>query len=131
MAHDPQGLTRISAGQAARAFASCVGLDPQGRATPDSAASAGESFALDTPSGRLIYTLSMDAGGCWIHGAAGTGSGLTAAGLACIEAQARAAGCTRVAFQTVRRGLVRQAQRLGYRIACPIGRGHILEKSIQ
>lgn len=117
--------------QAAQAFAACAGLDPEGKATPDSAARAGESFKVSTDTGEAIYTITARPGGrCWIHGAAGTGTGMTAAGLACIERQALAAGCVSVAFQTVRHGLVRRARALGYRITAQVGRGFIIEKRI-
>ncbi|MEH0165576.1 hypothetical protein [Roseateles microcysteis] len=124
-------LTRASVEQAAEAFKACAGLDPQGRATPMSAALAGESFKVETDSGACIYTLSARAAGrCWIHAAAGTGQGMTEAGLSVIEAQARAVGCASVAFQTMRRGLVHKALALGYSIAGSVGRGFILEKQI-
>jgi hypothetical protein len=124
-------LTHTTADQAAQAFAACIGLDPEGIATPHSVAGAGQSFTLTTPTGKVTYTLSIKAGGCcWIHGAAGTGQGMTESGLDVVEAQAAAAGCVRVGFQTMRRGLIQRASRKGYRITGQVGRGYIIEKSI-
>lgn len=132
MAPDPQTLRlrRASHAEAARAFAACQGLDPQGTATPESAASAGECFQLEADTGTLVYSVSAKAGRCWIHGAAGQGEGMTEAGLAVIEAQAEAAGCYCVEFQTMRRGLVKKARARGYHITRAVGRGFILGKTL-
>ncbi len=121
---------RITAPEAARAFAACAGLDPQGQATPESVAHAGQCFTLAAPRGLLSYCVSFTAGVCWVHGAAGEGAGLTECGLAVIESQARAQGCGVVGFQTMRRGLVRRAKRCGYAVTREIGQGFILEKGI-
>lgn len=122
---------RITPEQASLAFAACAGLDPEGHETPERAALAGPCFELATDTGTLAYTLSAERGIVWIHAAAGRGQGMTAAGLAVIEQQARAAQCQRVGFQTVRRGLVRRARALGYEITREIGAGYVLEKAIQ
>lgn len=123
-------LIPASRDQAAAAFRACIGLDPEGRATPESAAAAGESFRLATEAGAVVYTLQMGQGACWIVAAAGTGTGMTESGLEAVEGQARAAGCRVVGFQTIRPGLVRKAQRVGYSVAGQVGRGVILKKSI-
>ncbi|HEY0955915.1 MAG TPA: hypothetical protein VGE36_14220 [Roseateles sp.] len=123
-------LTAITASAAALAYAACVGLDPEGRATPDSAARAGESFSLETGTGRLACTLIFEGGCCWISAAAGTGTGMALAGLRAIEGAAIAKGCKRVGFQTIRRGLVRRAKSIGYGITRSVGRGVILEKQL-
>ena len=123
-------LTPITAAQAARAYAACVGLDPEGLATPESAASSGASFRLRTQSGEVFYTINTAGECCWISAAAGCGAGMTAAGLEAIERQARESGCKSVAFQTMRRGLVRRARAIGYGITGSLGRGVILEKEI-
>lgn len=123
-------LDLITPKQAAEEFAACLGLDAEGQATPESAANAGVCFKLSTDNGRLTYSIGIDRGMCWIHGAAGTGQDMTRAGFAVIEAQAAAVGCRAVGFQTVRRGLVRKARALGYQIKAEIGRGFVLEKSM-
>lgn len=124
-------MGQVDPAQAARAYAAHVHLDPQALATPESLAAAGPSFGIQTQDGATVFTLSAAGGECWVHAAAGTGYGMTAPTFAIIEQIAARAGCNRVAFQTVRRGLVRRARRLGYQIAGEIGRGHILRKNLQ
>lgn len=123
-------LDLITPEQAANDFAACLGDDPEGQATPQSAAHAGVCFKLETDQGRLTYAIGIEGGVCWIHGAAGTGKTMTETGLAVIEAQAAAVGCKAVGFQTLRRGLVRKARALGYKIKAEIGRGFVLEKNM-
>lgn len=123
-------MGQVDEATAAQAYAAHVHLDPQGIATPESLAAAGLSFGLESEAGRVVFTLSTTGRECWIHAAAGTGYGMTAATFCIIEQIAGRAGCNRVAFQTVRRGLVRRARRLGYRIAEQVGQGHILRKEI-
>lgn len=127
-------LTSASQSEAARAYAPYAAkLDPTGEGSPESWAAFGRSFELRTPTGRAIFSIDTSCEGgalCWIDAAAGTGEGMTERGLPIIEQQARVAGCSAVAFQTLRRGLVRRVQRLGYRIAGTVGRGFILRKTI-
>ena len=125
-----EALTAVTVAQAARAYAACVGLDPEGRATPEGAARAGDSFSLATGTGEVTYTLIFEGGCCWVSAAAGSGSGMTETGLRVIERQAVAKGCKRVGFQTLRRGLVRRARSIGYGVTGSVGRGVILEKQI-
>lgn len=135
MAPDPQTLTVllgvVPPEVAAREYAPIVGLDPEGKATPESLAWAGPSFGIETEEGRATFTLSEAAGKCWIHAAVGAGRGMTEAGLRVIESIAVRAGCVSVGFQTQRRGLVRKARELGYVIAGQIGTGHVMEKKLQ
>lgn len=128
MAHRSPTLTAIGQAEAARAFVGLV--DPEGIATPASAAKSGECFRLEAETGALRYAVSFGHGAAWITGAAGQGQGMTAEGLRMIEAQALARGCRRVGFQTVRRGLVRRAIRQGYRITSETGAGFVLVKDI-
>ena len=131
MAHDPQDLSRASQAEAVRAFSRCLGLDPQGQATPESAAAAGELFKLCGPGGHVVMSVEFDPGGvAWIHAAAGQGQGMTAQALACVERLAATRNCHAVEFQTLRAGLVRLAERSGYRRAAPIGAGVIMQKAI-
>lgn len=134
MAHDPAvivvHLGRVEPAAAAQAYAAHVHLDPEGIATPDSLAASGPSFAVQTDSGQTVFTLGAIGGDCWIHAAAGSGYGMTAPTFAVIEQIAARAGCVSVSFQTMRRGLVRRARRLGYQIAGQIGSGHILSKDL-
>lgn len=110
--------------QAARAYA---GLhDPSGQATPETAAHAGQSFALRTPRGTLTFTTVQRGGELWIEAAAGQGAdNMTAHGLALIEGMAQGAGLGSVGFQTARPGLARKAIKQGYTVA-----GWILKKAV-
>lgn len=74
----------------------------------------GQCFALDLPGGRLVYVLELLGPCLWITAAAGNTTNATAQALATIELQAVRMGAMAVKFQTVRRGLVRLAQRAGY-----------------
>lgn len=127
-------LTSTSREQAARAYAPFAArLDPTGSGTPESWAAFGQSFVLETDTGRGVFSMDTTHSGgecCWVDAAAGTGTGLTEAGIAIVEQKAKAAGCRRVAFQTMRRGLVRRVRRLGYQITGTVGRGFILSKEI-
>ncbi len=123
-------MTPTSREHAARAFVACAGLDAAGIATPESAAAAGECFELQTDTGRLVVSVSFTNGVGWVNGAAGTGDGMTAAGLQAIERQAISRGCSQVGFQTVRRGLVRRAKKHGYRITSQVGAGFVLLKAL-
>lgn len=123
-------MGQVHPAAAAQAYAAHVHLDPEGIATPESLAAAGPSFGIETEQGRTVFTLSAAGGVCWIHAAAGTGYGMTAPGFAVIEQIAARAGCRRVEFQTLRRGLVRRARRLGYHITGQVGHGHILSKDL-
>lgn len=123
-------MGQVDPAAAAQAYAAHVHLDPQGIATPESLAAAGPSFGIETESGQSVFTLRTDGAECWIQAAAGSGYGMTAPTFAVIEAIAARAGCHRVAFQTVRRGLIRRARRLGYHIAGQVGHGHILRKEL-
>jgi hypothetical protein len=132
MAHDAQTLTvrRITKDEAAHAFTACAGLDPQGKATPETAAQAGECFAVTDKGGEVAFSVSFRGGVAWVHAAAGTGEGMAATTLEIIERLARANQCFIVAFQTMREGLRRVAKRQGYTVSETIGAGWKLEKTI-
>lgn len=133
MAHDAtQGLTlrRIGTDEAAQAFAACVGLDPEGRATPHTAAAAGECFAVEGQNGAVAVSVQFRRGVAWIVAAAGGGGGMAGPVLAYLERIAAARGCRRIGFQTVRAGLQRVAQRQGYEMTENIGRGVKLAKNL-
>lgn len=124
-------LETISAEQAERAFAACLGLDPEELATPHTAAHAGRCFRLTGTTGQLIYSTGQRGGALWCFGAAGQGQGMTEAGLNTLEFQARATGCKSVVFQTRRRGLIRKATQRGYEISKAIGAGFLLKKELK
>lgn len=135
MANDQaQGLTlrRIATDQAARAFAACAGLDPEGRATPHTVAAAGECFAVEGSGGAVAVSVQFNQarGLAWIVGAAGGGGGMAGPVLAFLERIAAHRGCRRIAFQTVRPGLQRVALKAGYQVTEKIGRGVKLAKNL-
>lgn len=101
-------------------------VDPIGEATPETLCSAGHPFALDLPTGRLVYVLQWLRHKFWVLAAAGATSNATAQALQAIEQQAEANGATAVCFQTARPGLVKLARRSGYRV-----KGWILEKEVR
>lgn len=96
--------------------------------TPEDIAAFGQCFQLRTGSGVGVFVLRKQAGVMWVDGAAARvrGSGLTEDGLALFDHVARQAGCTEIAFETNRRGLVRKAQQAGYVVA-----GYIMKKAVQ
>ncbi|WP_302172874.1 hypothetical protein [uncultured Hydrogenophaga sp.] len=123
-------LTRVPASEAAQAFAKLADMDPTGQQTPQGAARAGECFRIEGTRGLARCAVSFRDSTAWIHAAVGEGEGMTADALSIIEAQALVQGCRRVGFQTIRRGLVRRALRLGYRITSNVGTGFVLVKQI-
>lgn len=126
----PIGLNFVSRAQAHRDFQVCAGLDPEGLDQHLAAAWRGECYQLRTGTGVLTYSASPDGPVYWIHAAAGTGNDMTRRGLAAIEYQARQFGCSLVGFQTMRRGLIRQAKALGYLVTDQVGNGFKLHKAI-
>lgn len=115
----------VTAGQAAQVLADAGIVDPAGLDTPASIAAAGHAFELVTPDGAGVFVASKNGATLWIHGAGSTGShGIIRDGMALCESMAMQVGCSRVAFQTARPGLVKIAKKRGYRVA-----GFILEKT--
>lgn len=121
-------LSRIPADLAAQLLTGCERLDPAGLTTSDTLpamAARGACFAATTDTAQAVYVLKVENGRAWVSACKGAGpvdwSGLL---LPVIEQQAQ--GLQAVAFQTARRGLVRKAQRQGYRVA-----GYIMEKNLQ
>lgn len=94
---------------------------------PHTIAQHGECFQLRTGSGVAVFVLRREGAVMWIDGAGARvrSKGLTEEGLAVIEATARLCGCTTVAFETVRPGLVRKSKASGYRVA-----GYIMRKDL-
>lgn len=123
-------VRRITQAEAARAFVACAGLDPEGRATPESAAAAGHCFVAEGAPGAVAFAVVFDGGVAWIVAAAGGGAGMAAATLGAIETLARAQGCRAVEFQTMRPGLQRVALRQGYKVTEKRGQGVKLEKNL-
>lgn len=123
-------LEPVSAEDAAQAFQAAGCTDPEGKATPQSMAHAGRCLRVKAPAGELVLSIGPEGDALWVYGAAGKGAGMTYTGLQALEYIARAAGLRAVAFQTMRRGLIRQAKAKGYEIAGAVGAGFILQKAI-
>lgn len=119
-------VTPLSELDAARAFSVIPVPDPSGRSTPETLAAAGQAFELSVSNGSAVFVVNKNGGQLWIQAAAGAAAdNLTEIGLDLIEEMARQADCTQVAFQTMRRGLVKKANQRGYEIA-----GWILKKAV-
>lgn len=127
MAVETIEVVRLTPAEAVKALAGVEKRDPRGITTAQdmqTCTQRGECFAIRVPGAQLSYLLTVDNGQVWVQWAQASGpfdfekvlSGV-------IEAQAK--GCNSVAFQTGRRGLVRKAQRQGYRVT-----GWILKKEI-
>jgi hypothetical protein len=125
----PAQVTELTRDQAVAALARAARHNADGLATPENVADAGMTLRLDVDGGHAVMVLTRrGAGGrqLWVEGAVGGGDvNMTAIGLRFIEDTARYAGCSEVAFQTSRRGLVRKTQRLGYQV-----QGFILRKAL-
>lgn len=123
-------MQAISPEEAALALQACAGLDPEGLDTPESAARAGHCFRLRTKHGIAVLSVGQKDGALWCYAAAGEGQGLTPDCARALESIARAAGLRRVAFQTMRQGLVKKTLDLGYHIAGPVGTGYQMTKEL-
>lgn len=100
-------------------------IDPAHRHTPESIARCGTAFELTTGTGTGVFVVQKRDSQLWIHGAGAVASkGGTVAGLDVVEQMAEQTGCTSIAFQTGRPGLVRIAKKHGYKIT-----GFIMEKT--
>ncbi|WP_162567670.1 hypothetical protein [Variovorax sp. SRS16] len=95
--------------------------------TPEDIAAYGQCFQLRTGTGVGVFVLRKQGGVMWIDGAGARvrGSGLTESGLALFDHIARQAGCTEIAFETNRPGLVRKSKLAGYVVA-----GYIMKKAV-
>lgn len=87
---------------------------------------AGECFTMTTDQGAAAFVLRQDGPVLWIDGAGAiTGQGHTRPGLQLCQEIARQAGCSHLAFETNRPGLVRAAEVLGFEVA-----GFILKSKV-
>lgn len=94
--------------------------------TPEDIAAFGKCFELRTPDGVGVFVVRVKGGVLWIDGAGSRGgAGLTEVGLALFDQMARISGCTHVAFETKRVGLVKKSKSAGYRVA-----GFIMKKAV-
>lgn len=116
-------VTREDAARVMRAAGLRVALDLE---TPEDLAANGACFTLRTERGEGVFVLSRAGDVLWVDGAgAVSGQGLTEDGFQAFERIARGQGCNAIGFQTTRPGLVRRAERAGFRVA-----GFIMEKAV-
>lgn len=120
-------LSRIKPEFAAALLAGCERLDPAGRTglgDIEALTARGQCFVASALDGQAVYVLDVHNGVAQITACKGSGPvDWSAVLLPTIEAQAK--GCKAVTFQTKRRGLVRRAEKQGYRVT-----GWILTKDL-
>lgn len=125
MAHEI--VREVSRERAVQAFTETPVPDPRGTSTPESLAAVGVPFELQTSTGSGVFVLERQGAVLWVTAAAGQAADdLTDIGLSVIEETARQCGCTHVAFQTSRRGLVHKSERRSFEVA-----GWIMKKAVQ
>lgn len=121
-----QEVQALSPAQAEAVFIATPVPDPRGTSTPASLAGAGQAFEMSVAGGSGVFVVRKNGAQLWVEAAAGhAADDLTEIGLELIEEMARQAGCTEVAFQTARPGLVKKTNQLGYQVA-----GWILKKAV-
>lgn len=115
----------IPAHIAAARLASVAELDPSGMATPEQLAAHCQAHRCAEsigPDGAATVAYAVINGVVWVIAAAGDGAGMTEQLTRDLSA---VPGARAVAFQTKRRGLVRKAEKLGYRVT-----GYILRRDV-
>ena len=129
MADAPSLTVReIDADAAAAALQGVAALDPRGIGTDADmlqAARAGRCFELAGDGVRAVYVLEVHEGSVWVQALRGAGDvDLCEVMDGLVTAQCQ--GFKTMGFQTARRGLMRKATRLGWRVS-----GWILRKEMQ
>lgn len=115
----------ITPSDAAARLAGLHVADPRGMATGDDTLAmckAGTCFELSDGCGLAVVVVHERNGVHWVDAAGGSG-GRDLAGA--IDHVLTAAGARSIAFQTKRLGLVRRAQRQGYKVA-----GYIMRRDV-
>ncbi|MBN9407627.1 MAG: hypothetical protein J0H69_00630 [Burkholderiales bacterium] len=107
-------------------------VDAQGAmASLDACLLSAKCFRLESAAGDIVFALEFSQGEAWVTVAAGpTACPMSPALDAALVALARMHSCTSLGFQTARRGLVRVAGRLGWRITCPLPNGWQMERAV-
>ena len=120
-------VKEVTAADAAQTMRAAGLRAPLACDTPEDIAAYGKCFQLRTGTGVGVFVLRKQGGVMWVDGAGARvrGTGLTEDGLALFDAIARQAGCTEIAFETTRRGLVKKSEKAGYTVA-----GYIMKKAV-
>jgi len=93
----------------------------------------GAAYQVRGDHGKTIaaYLLEASNGALWITAATGRASVCLVRVIdAAASSQARACGLSSLAFRTERRGLVRKAERIGYRVTRQDGKEYFMRKTI-
>jgi hypothetical protein len=122
-------VSRLDPETAATLLAGLDKRDPRGIAQPADVlemVKRGECMAITQQgTGQCVVVLNVNRGQGWINAAQGEGQGdITGLALAAVEAMARGR-LDSIAFQTMRPGLVRKAEKRGYGVV-----GWILKKEL-
>lgn len=121
-------LSNLEPGLAGALLAGCEHLDPRGTITAADLgplAREGQCYLASTEAGQCVYVVKVQNGVAWVDAIKGHGPvNWSLVMPPVIEAQAK--GLRAVAFQTGRRGLVRQLQGQGYRVT-----GWVMRKELQ
>jgi hypothetical protein len=120
-------VKEITAADAAATMRAAGLAAPLACDTPEDIAAYGQCFQLRTGTGVGVFVLRKQGGVMWVDGAGARvrGTGLTEDGLALFDHIARQAGCTEIAFETTRPGLVKKSKLAGYTVA-----GYIMKKAV-
>lgn len=121
-----EALSPISEAEAEQILREHQVPDPTGLATPESMAKAGQAFKGEAEGGGGMFIVNKNGHQLWIEAATGRAADdLTELGLALFEQMAQQAGCTEVAFQTARPGLMRKSCAAGFEVV-----GWIMKKKV-
>lgn len=126
---EAQAQIRVSPAEpgATAAALSAAGLAaPLSCDTPERIARGGECLELETDGLKAVVVLRRDGPVLWVDGVGRVeGDGLLAMGFDLAKETAAACGCSEVAFETARPGLVKLGVQHGFEVA-----GHIMKAKI-
>ena len=118
----------ITAAEAASRLGGVAELDPARiNASADDLTRHGQAFAIDAEDGSAVFVVAVRNGCAFVVAAKGEGAvDLTAVLDHVVTRGATQDGCTSVALQTARPGLVRKLQKRGFRVT-----GWVMRKDLQ
>lgn len=124
-----QALTvrAIGADEAARRLAGVAELDPSGiSSSAEDLTRHGQAFAIEGEGGSAVFVVAMRNGCAFVVAAKGAGRiDMTEVLDQVVTRGASNDGCTSIALQTARPGLVRKLQKRGFRVT-----GWVLKKDL-
>lgn len=125
---DPRAACRLLAG------VKSAKTDAANRVDLPALVARGATYQIRGDDGKplAVYLLEAHNGALWITAAVGRASDCLVTLIdAAAASQARACGLSCLAFRTERRGLVRKAQRIGYRVTRQNGNEYFMRKTIK